>query len=166
MKSTTLASPAPWRLPRFARGHAGTAMTPVVGYANQAAASISTTAADLARFVIMLNQRGSYNGRQVLSSAYVLALAGQQRGTNEACANRNPGGSARGNMGLGMWANGSGTWAHGGTHNGYRAWMFARPADRWGLVLLTNGELNGGLALELFQSFEGRYGFTAGSLAR
>jgi CubicO group peptidase (beta-lactamase class C family) len=165
MTSSTYSSPAPWNSPRFARAHANGSVTPVLAYANQGAASISTTAGDLAHFVIMLNQHGSYNGGQVLQSGHVLALGGQQNGTNSQCANRGPSTSARGSMGLGIWANSSGTWSHGGSHNGYRSFMYARPADRWGLVILTNGGQADPLAMELFRAIETDYGLPRGTLA-
>jgi CubicO group peptidase (beta-lactamase class C family) len=166
MTSSTYSSPAPWNSARFARAHTPSgSVASVLAYANQGAASISTTAGDLAHFVIMLNQHGSYHGRQVLQSGYVLALGGQQNGTNAMCANRNPTASPRGSMGLGIWANSSGTWSHGGSHNGYRSFMYARPADRWGLVILTNGGQADPLAVELFRAIETDYGLPRGTLA-
>lgn len=163
MTSSTYTTPPPWQSPRFAWGHGSSGVSNVLAYPNQAAAGLSTTADDLGRFVIMLNQRGSSGGRQVLRSGSVLALGGQQNGANQACANRGAG--TRGIMGLGMNANATGTWSHGGTHNGYRAFMFARPGDRWGLIVMMNGGNTTAMARELFGAVEAAYGLTTGTLS-
>jgi CubicO group peptidase (beta-lactamase class C family) len=147
---------------RFARGHSGGATRSQRNYANHAAASLVTTTEDLARFLIMVNQNGIYNGTRVLSAASVRALTGQS--TNSRCANRSIG--RRTVMGLGMRSHDTGTRFHRGTHNGYRAYIFARPANGWAMAVVMTGAGADAdrFAPELFRSVETVYGFTTGTL--
>jgi hypothetical protein len=65
-------------------------------------------------------------------------------------------------MGLGMRSDSSGTFAyHRGTHNGYRAYMFASPRNDWARAVLMTGAANEAtnFANELFRSVESVYGF-------
>src|SRR5690606_17798848 len=170
MTSSSFTTPPPGHdTDRFARGHHGGVMTSVRSYPAKAAASLTTTADDLARFVIMLNSGGrATTGRQVLGGGHVRALAGLQNGTNARCSNRVSG--SRGSMGLGLYRTSANTWSHGGTHNGYRSFMYARPGSSpWGLVVLLSGsQQNGGdagrFARELLDSVEAAYRMPKGTL--
>lgn len=140
MNSTTYETPAPaFGTDRYARGHINLSEQPVYAYPNKAAASISTTADDLARFAIALNRQGrNHRGQVVLNRSLVRALAGEHGALNQSCANRTIS-SARGDIGLGLMNTGDGTWHHGGTRGGYRSFLFARPVDRWALAVLATG---------------------------
>lgn len=167
MNSTTYDTPTPaFGTDRLARGFSGAREQVIYAYPNKAAASLSTTADDLARFAIMLNEGGRNSKRQsLLRRGMVLALAGEQKGTNQQCADRNVS-SARGTMGLGLMNTGNGTWHHGGTHSGYRAFLYARPGDRWAFVALMSGDSDDvrQFAAELFESVRARYQLPMGSL--
>lgn len=169
MNSTTYDTPAPaFGSDRFARGHSKGRRQATYAYPNKAAASLSTTADDLARFAITLNQGGiGPRGNRVLNRTLVLGLAGEHNLMNQECSNRMAN-AGRGQMGLGLVNTGNGTWHHGGVHGGYRAFMFARPSDMWALAVLTSGASGdaGNFAAELFRRVEIEYGFANRSLRR
>ncbi|MEM6325718.1 MAG: serine hydrolase domain-containing protein [Bacteroidota bacterium] len=136
----------------FARGHSTdttrttTTKRDITIYPNQAAAGLRATASDLARFVIMLNQGGVYDGERILQSATVDRFLGRDgvggTGVREAtCSDRN-------SMQLGIRANqqtrSDEMFWHGGLHNGYRTFMYGMPQQQTGLVLLLTGALRTG----------------------
>lgn len=162
MNSTTYETPAPAvGTDRYARGHINLSQQRVSAFPNKAAASISTTADDLARFAIMLNRQGrNRRGQVLLNRSLVRALAGEHGALNQSCTNRTIS-SARGDIGLGLMNTGNGTWHHGGTRGGYRSFLFARPADRWALAVLATGEKSDVRAFmaELERALVRRYSF-------
>lgn len=149
---------------QYARGHIRGATQAPRNYANHAAASVVTTAEDLARFLIMVNGNGVYNGRRVLSTAAIQRLTGTSSTADARCSNRTN--AVRGKMGLGMWRHSSGTNHHRGTHGGFRTYMFSRPADRWAMAVMMTGDEDDATAFagELFRAVEGVYGFPNGAL--
>lgn len=150
--SSTYRSPYPRRNGgNFARGWTGSQITPMYAYGEMAAASLVATPADIARFVITVNELAQTPGRTTpLSSEMTNRMIGrnpdiyapQQYGT---C--RSPMGfSATERWGLGLRADQSGAgwngneyFTHGGVHNGYRTQMFGFPQAGSGLVVFMTG---------------------------
>lgn len=157
MGSSTYASPYLGRTAgNFARGHERGVIQPMYGYGELAAASLVSTAADVARFVIAVNQGGG----EVLSSDRVEELLGTEGSVMSYC-------DAPGDMALGFnrraahqdWNNNE-VWWHNGDHNGYHAKMWGLPGLQSGLVVVmtSNGTDDNGFWDELSESFRDAYG--------
>lgn len=149
----------------FARGHIRGQTQAPLNYGNHAAASLVTSADDLARFLIMVNQRGVLDGKQVLSRTTLDILTGRHTNSRNRCANRTIS-SSLGTMAPGFRVTDNGTLHHRGTHAGYRAYIFARPGNSWAMAVLMTGrsEDADAFAAELFRTVESVYGFPAGSI--
>ena len=139
MASTTFVSPYPKRNDgNFARGHTNGVMKPIRSYGELAAASLVSTAADIARFVIALNE----NGGDLLSSSEFDKLVGRDASVMGYCDD--PGSMALGirrSASIESWDDAEVIWHHG-LHNGYRARMIALPGRQRGLVLVMTGTLD------------------------
>jgi hypothetical protein len=66
-------------------------------------------------------------------------LTGRFTATNNRCANRTIG-TGLGAMALGLRRTNTGTLHHRGSHDGYRAYIFARPGNSWALALRMTGD--------------------------
>ncbi|MEZ5553238.1 MAG: serine hydrolase [Pseudomonadales bacterium] len=157
MASSTYASPYIGRnTDRFARGHERGVITPTVAYGELAAASLVSTAADIARFVIAVNDGGG----GALSSDGVDRLVGRNSDDLQYCSNM-------GTMRLGInrraadgnWGTNE-TWWHNGDHNGYHAKMIGIPRLQSGLVavMTSHGDDENDFWNELAESFRDAYG--------
>jgi len=137
--------PAQDRAQRYAYGYApdeecnGTC--PVYAYPNKAAAGLTTTAMDLARFVNMLNHDGRSGGR-VLSETTVAQMlkvddAVGSSLVEQQCDDPNT-------MGLGMRVRSRGgddeMFWHGGRHNGFTTGIYGYPRVDRGIVILMTGD--------------------------
>jgi CubicO group peptidase (beta-lactamase class C family) len=117
-----------------ARGHdsAGRPM-PDLGYAEQAAAGLYTTAPDIARFVaaLMPGPAGEPPGRGVVSAAAIRTMTTAAPATD-------------GRYGLGFrlqtLAHDVRMVTHDGANHGWRALAAAFPDRGWGIAVLTNGD--------------------------
>jgi CubicO group peptidase (beta-lactamase class C family) len=143
MTSSTFAAPYPLRKgEKFARGHSGSgAPQPLSEYAEMAAASLISTAPDMAQFIIALNQGGG----SVLSADTFDQFVGRDTSVNgnsiasTFCAT--PGTMALGvrrTATHGAWGNIEAIW-HGGLHNGYRTRMEALPGEASGVFVVMTG---------------------------
>ena len=115
---------------------------PVKAYPNQAAASLTSTVMDLARFVIMLNQGGEYAGRRVLRDETVNRMLKRDGTSGSSLVEQQC--ISPGTFGLTMQVRNSGAnnerfW-HRGTHNGFRAHIYGWPQRDIGLILLMTGD--------------------------
>lgn len=134
---------------------------PIRTYGNKAAAGLTTTAMDLARFVIMLNQDGMYAGRRVLSSTAASQMIKMDDAIGSTVSEVEC--DRPGTMGLGIRAGSRNDdrqlfW-HGGTHNGYKARMWGYPQRGVGLVILSTGASSdaNNLRDEILRSFRSEY---------
>lgn len=138
--------PAEERAERYAYGYAPDdddcgSSCPVYAYPNKAAAGLTTTVMDLARFVIMLNHDGRYSG-QVLSGPTVARMLKVDAAVGSSLAEQEC--ADLGTMGLGMRVGNRGDddemfW-HGGLHNGFRAGIYGYPRADRGLIFLMTGD--------------------------
>lgn len=135
MVNSTYETPAPARnTRRFARGHDAGVITPIYAYPEMAPASLTTTAIDLSRFIIAINQ----GGRSLLSSDMVRRFIGRTNDAVDHCIS--PGSMALGiNRSTALTANGQWNkerfW-HNGDHNGYHAKMVGFPSEATGIVAI------------------------------
>jgi len=131
------------------------------GSPNRAAASLTSTAMDLARFLIMLNQNGEYAGRRVLRSETVDRLLKRDGGPGAPLAEQQC--SDLGTMGLGMRVRNVGApeerYWHRGTHNGFRSFIWGFPPRQSGLVLMMSADPDdaSGFVTEITSRFSNVY---------
>lgn len=124
---------------RFARGHVLGAVQPIYAYPEMAAASLTTTPIDMAKFVIAVNK----NGQSLLSADMVDKYLGRDSSVMQYC-------NSPGKMALGInhqnndsiWGNSETFW-HGGLHNGYSTRMIGVPGKATGLVVFMTGDQQG-----------------------
>jgi CubicO group peptidase (beta-lactamase class C family) len=146
MRDSRFASTLPAALaPRAAKGHAPDG-TPIAGgwhcYPEQAAAGLWTTAADLARFALALQ-----DGRHAF-------LTQQQRETLLT--------PVRDDYGLGFELGHAGkepVFHHSGSNAGYKAQLWAYTRTGQGAVILTNGDYGATLIAELMRAIAMEYGW-------
>jgi CubicO group peptidase (beta-lactamase class C family) len=146
MRDSLFASTLPAALaPRAAQGHRLDG-TPVAGgwhcYPEQAAAGLWTTAADLARFAIALQRRGSaFLTRQQIDTLLTPVRDDYGLGFELGHAGREP------------------AFHHSGSNAGYKAqlWMYTRTGQ--GAVILTNGDYGATLIAELMRAIAAEYGW-------
>lgn len=91
-------------------------------YPESAAAGLYTTAADLCRFIIMLNQEGEYAGASVLEKSLAEAMVKEGLGPKAA----------------GTFGTSSSAFWHGGVNAGFRAIFKGYPGKKGGFAILTN----------------------------
>lgn len=124
---------------KFARGHQAGVMQPLYAYPETAAASLTSTPADIAKFVIAVNE----NDQSLLSSGMVDKFLGRDSSVMQYCGSPTT-------MALGVnyqssnpaW-NGQEAFWHGGLHNGYRTRMVGLPGAQSGVVVFMTGSLSG-----------------------
>jgi CubicO group peptidase (beta-lactamase class C family) len=134
-----------------AAGHDSTTGARIGGdrrqYPEFAAAGLYSTARDLARVIIMLNQDGVIGGTRILSTASRDSLV---------------------ESGIGIFVNGGANitanadfYAHGGTNSGFRSLLVGMPGAKAGVVVMTNGDALGGVTFreELVQAVIDAYGW-------
>jgi len=135
--SSFVSPPSVYGTDRFARGHESGTMLDYKTYGELAPASLTTTAADLSKFVVAMNRGGGsillsktvdvFLGRDSVSDYTGVDYAG-----STGCAQP-------GNMKLGINRSGSGLseqfW-HNGDHVGYHAKMFGLPGREMGAVVI------------------------------
>ena len=149
MRDSLFASMLPAALaPRAAKGHALDG-TPIAGgwhcYPEQAAAGLWTTASDLARFAIALQDR--------VQTRHAF-LTRQQRATLLT--------PVRDDYGLGFQLDHAGrepAFHHSGSNPGYKAQLWAYPRTGQGAVILTNGDYGTTLIAELMRAIAAEYGW-------
>jgi CubicO group peptidase (beta-lactamase class C family) len=116
-------------------------------YPEFAAAGLYSTARDLARVIIMLNQDGVIGGTRILSAAARDSLVVS---------------------GIGIFVNGGANvtanadfYLHGGTNDGFRSLLVGIPGERAGVVVMTNGDARFGATFreELVQAVINAYGW-------
>lgn len=116
-------------------------------YPEMAAAGLWTTPSDLARFVLEIQR----------------ALTGFERGAvSPESAHRMLSRPEDHPYGLGLWVDGAADslwFYHGGSNEGYQAWMMGSGTGGRGLVVMTNGEGGYGLAIEIVRSIGREYGW-------
>jgi len=113
---------------------AGTWESPPWEYMNTApASSVNSTAADMARFILMLLEGGQYRGRTILSEASARAMLTQQF-TNH------PEQPGYGYTFFEDRSHGVEAWSHGGSMTGYGSLLFLVPADDFGVFMAWNQE--------------------------
>lgn len=165
MGASTFRSPYRDRnTPNFARGHEQGVVQPMVTYGELAGASLVSTAEDIARFVIAVNEGGGgvisgdsvdiLLGRDVYPSPNVPPIARRY------CA-------APGDMALGInyratdadWDDNETYW-HNGDHNGYHAMVIGLPGLGAGLVVVMTSSTGDDTRFynELKGAFEEAYG--------
>jgi CubicO group peptidase (beta-lactamase class C family) len=157
MVASTYESPYPkFYDGNFARGHERGVLQGRAAYGELAAASLVSTTADVARFVIALNQ----DGANVLSRNSVDRYLGRSPVPTTYCSNP-------GTMALGMnrrasdgnWGNNETFW-HNGDHNGYHAKMIGLPGLQTGFVavMTSDGDDANDFWAELSASLRSAYG--------
>lgn len=115
-------------------------------YPEMAAAGLWTTPTDLAKFAIEIQQAKAGKSKKVLSQAMVNQMLTKQSG----------------DYGLGIGLGGEGrnaTFSHGGSNEGFKCNLFAYSETGQGAVVMTNGDLGGQLAGEIFRSIAVEYGW-------
>ncbi len=134
--------------PRAAKGH-GVDGTPIAGgwhcYPEEAAAGLWTTASDLARFAIALQDR--------VQTRHAF-LTRQQRDTLFT--------PVRNDYGLGFQLDHGGkepAFHHSGSNAGYKALLWAYARTGQGAVILTNGDYGTPLIAELMRAIAAEYGW-------
>ncbi len=138
MSSSTFAAPYPLRTnEKFARGHnAAGSPQPLNEYGEMAAASLISTAPDIARFIIALNQ----DGGGLLTVDTFNRFVGETPPPTPNCDDPD-------SMALGIrrsasaasWGDNEAIW-HGGLHGGYRTRMVALPGLDSGVFLVMTGK--------------------------
>lgn len=115
-------------------------------YPEMAAAGLWTTPSDLAKFAIEIQQSKAGKSNKVLSQAMTDQMLTKQSG----------------DYGLGIGLGGEGakaSFAHGGSNEGFKCNLFAYGETGQGAVVMTNGDLGGQLASEIFRSIAREYGW-------
>ncbi|MBX3668437.1 MAG: beta-lactamase family protein [Rhodocyclaceae bacterium] len=112
-------------------------------YPEAAAAGLYTTAADLCRFISLLNCRGTLDGREVLDQTRTAIMVNQATGI----FTQNPFGADN----FCYW--------HNGINYGFRALIKGFPNRRAGVAVMTNGERGDRLHNEIVQAVETHYGW-------
>lgn len=115
-------------------------------YPEMAAAGLWTTPTDLAKFAIELQKSKAGKSNKVLSQAMTVQMLTKQSG----------------DYGLGVGVGGEGnkaTFSHGGSNEGFKCNLFAYSETGQGAVVMTNGDLGGQLASEIFRSIAREYGW-------
>ena len=117
-------------------------------YPELAAAGLSTTPADLARFVIAIEQAARGARHAVLSPALVHQMLTPQTG----------------DYGLGVALDTSGgalRFSHGGANEGFRAFYVGFPATGQGAVIMTNSDAGDALYSEIVRAIAAEYRWPA-----
>jgi CubicO group peptidase (beta-lactamase class C family) len=146
MRDSLFASTLPAALaPRAAKGHALDG-TPLAGgwhcYPEQAAAGLWTTAADLARFAIALQDgRHAFLTRQQVETLLTPVRDDYGLGFELGHAGREP------------------VFHHSGSNAGYKAQLWAYTRTGQGAVILTNGDYGATLIAELMRAIATEYGW-------
>lgn len=121
-------------------------------YPEQAAAGLWTTPTDLARFALWV-MAGANGGGDAEQRFVAQQLITPQPGLDA-------GGGSR--MGLGLFLDGEGEamrFSHGGSNEGYRAFLVGFPGTGQGAVIMTNGDAGARLARELVRAIALEYGW-------
>lgn len=150
MKQSTYEQPLPkdWA-PRASVGH-DRAGRIIKGrwrtYPEMAAAGLWTTASDLARFAIEIQNSLTGKSNKVLSKEMTAGMLKR----------------VMGDYGLGIESKGEGpaaSFSHGGTNDGFRCMMFAYAETGQGAVVMTNGDGGSLLMDEILRSIAAEYGW-------
>ncbi len=115
-------------------------------YPEMAAAGLWTTSTDLAKFAIEVQKSKAGKSNKVLSQAMTVEMLKKQSG----------------DYGLGIGVGGEGnqaSFSHGGSNEGFKCNLFAYSETGQGAVVMTNGDLGGQLASEIFRSIAREYGW-------
>lgn len=115
-------------------------------YPEMAAAGLWTTPTDLAKFAIEIQKSKAGKSNKVLSQAMTMQMLTKQSG----------------DYGLGIGVGGEGdkaNFSHGGSNEGFKCNLFAYSETGQGAVVMTNGDLGGALASEIFRSIAREYGW-------
>ncbi|MFN0110487.1 MAG: serine hydrolase [Blastocatellia bacterium] len=115
-------------------------------YPEMAAAGLWTTPTDLAKFAIEIQQSKAGKSNKVLSQTMIAQMLTKQSG----------------DYGLGIGVGGEGSkssFSHGGSNEGFKCNLFAYSETGQGAVVMTNGDLGGQLASEIFRSIAREYGW-------
>jgi CubicO group peptidase (beta-lactamase class C family) len=151
MTRSTFAQPLPAdRADEAATAH-GLEGAPIPGryhiYPEMAAAGLWTTPSDLARFVLEIQRAVTgFEGGAVSPESAHLMLSRREGDP----------------YGLGLWVDGAADslwFYHGGSNEGFQAWMMGSGAGGRGLVVMTNGVGGFGLAMEIVRSIGREYGW-------
>ncbi|MDX2044385.1 MAG: serine hydrolase domain-containing protein [Acidobacteriota bacterium] len=150
MKNSTYEQPLPAaKTAKAAMGHRSSGEL-VKGkshtYPEMAAAGLWTTPTDLAKFAIEIQRSKAGKSNKVLSQAMTVEMLTKQSG----------------DYGLGIGVGGEGTkssFSHGGSNEGFKCNLFAYSETGQGAVVMTNGDLGGQLASEIFRSIAREYGW-------
>lgn len=98
-------------------------------YPESAAAGLYTTAGDLSRIIIMMNQDGTIEGGEFLPASLVSEMV-----TPSPFPNGNT------DLGLGCFVQADDDYFHGGANKGFRSLLFGVPTENAGVVVMANGE--------------------------
>ena len=115
-------------------------------YPEMAAAGLWTTPSDLARFAIEIQKSKAGKSNKVLSADM----------TNQMLT------VVKSDYGLGVGLKGAGkglSFAHGGSNEGFRCFLFAYAETGQGAVIMTNGEGGGPLSQEILRAIAREYGW-------
>jgi CubicO group peptidase (beta-lactamase class C family) len=115
-------------------------------YPEMAAAGLWTTPSDLARFAIEIQRSKAGKSNKVLSADM----------TNQMLT------VIKDDYALGLGIRGAGkslTFAHGGSNNGFRCFLFAYAETGQGAIIMTNSDNGGPLANEILRSIAREYGW-------
>ncbi|NOX68628.1 MAG: serine hydrolase [Gammaproteobacteria bacterium] len=140
MLSSTYVTPPDSTSERYAFGHLGGVVQPTTANPELAPGSLTTTASDLARFVIAINKWGD----SLLSPELTRKFIGRSSDRLDFC--RDPGEMA---LGIKYSAGNGRVWGatrywHGGLQAGYRTYMIGFPLQKSGLVVLMSTALRSG----------------------
>ncbi|WP_412069838.1 serine hydrolase [Rubrivirga sp. IMCC43871] len=133
-------------------------------YPNQAAAGLRATASDLARYIILLNQGGVYDGERLLEATTVDRFLGRD-GVGAATGVAEAACGGRRSMRLGIYSAGLDTenerYWHGGLHGGFRTYLRGLPRQQGGVVILITGTLDDANAMrdEIRAALRAAYGW-------
>lgn len=150
MKNSTYEQPLPnGKTAKAAMGHRSNGEL-VKGrfhtYPEMAAAGLWTTPTDLAKFAIEIQKSKAGKSNKVLSQAMTVQMLTKQSG----------------DYGLGVGVGGEGnkaSFSHGGSNEGFKCNLFAYSETGQGAVVMTNGDLGGQLASDIFRSIAREYGW-------
>ena len=113
-------------------------------YPESAAAGLYTTAADLCRFIIAINQDGTIDGHHVLDSGIAQSLKQNSLGMD--------------------YSNNYGTaaakYGKGGDNHGYKCSFVGYPGKQAGFAVMTNGDQGGSLNGEIAAALQSTYGWS------
>ncbi len=169
MIRSTYKSPYPKRADgNHARGWDGTKVTPIVAYAEKAAASIVSTSTEIAKFVIEVNKSAENPGHNgILSHGMVQKFLGRDNSIYQSsdypvCSNPSTYGLGINKRASASSWNGNEVYWHTGSHNGYRARMVGVPKKKSGIVILASGQRDNADAFyeELQEAIMNAYGST------